>query len=537
MGQGRTMKLPRRECLGWIGAAALAPLVGCQPPARQVTGGFVGMDPGRGHHLLSASPGGGAPEQRRTDVLVLGAGVAGLAAARALRASGIEDIVVLELEDQAGGNARGGLLKGLACPLGAHYLPVPGDAAPELQQWLEEIGLRTREAGRWVYDERYLCHSPQDRLYFNGHWQDGLLPMQGVGPATLAQYRHFSALVEKERTSGRYAMPTVKLPDHPETRALQRLTMAQWLDTQGLGDPHLRWYLDYACRDDYGAGLAHVNAWAGLHYFASRNGFFAPGDGPGDAEPLLTWPEGNHWLTQHLATGLGERLRTGQLVRSVKETRRGVSVEAIDLARAATVQWQARSVVVALPAFVAARVMETPPEALRQLAAQTINAPWVVVNLHIEQALRDKAGAAPSWDNVVYGSRGLGYVDASHQSLDPRDGPRVLSWYLPLGGEGPAARASVRDQPWTHWHALAIQALSGAHPDLPEKLSAVAVSRFGHGMATPVVGAPPPVAPQTPRVAFAHSDWAGYSVFEEAFTRGLLAGDFIAQAWRGQQPT
>jgi monoamine oxidase len=502
------MNMLRRDCLGWMGAAAITPLIGCQPKTPNLSGGFVGLDPARGHQLLSAAPNGMA-EQRRADVLVLGAGVAGLAAARALRDAGVENIAVLELEDRAGGNARGGQMKGLACPLGAHYLPVPGDAAPELQHWLEELGLRRREAGRWVYDERHLCHSPQDRLYVNGQWQDGLLPMQGVGPNTLAQYRRFSALVEKERQSGRYAMPTVRLPDHPDTRALQQRSMAHWLGEQGLTDPHLRWYLNYACRDDYGAGLERVSAWAGLHYFAGRNGFFAPGDGPGNAEPILTWPEGNDWLTQRLAKGLGDRLHTGQLVRRVQETRQGVTVDVIDLARSVTVQWQARSVVMALPAFVAARILEASPDALRQLAAQTVYAPWVVVNLHLSGELRDKAGAAPSWDNVVYGGGGLGYVDA-----------------------GAAARSAVRDQPWEHWHALALQELSGAHPDLPGKVTEVAVSRFGHGMAIPTVGLTLPTAPHTSRMAFAHSDWAGYSVFEEAFTRGHLAGAYIAKNWR-----
>ena len=30
--------------------------------------------------------------------------------------------------------------------------------------------------------------------------------------------------------------------------------------------------------------------------------------------------------------------------------------------------------------------------------------------------------------------------------------------------------------------------------------------------------------PGTARLAFAHADWSGYSVFEEAFTRGHAAG-------------
>ena len=54
--------------------------------------------------------------------------------------------------------------------------------------------------------------------------------------------------------------------------------IAAWLAAEGLDDIRLRAYLDYACRDDYGAGLDTVSAWAGLHYFACRHGFDAPGE-------------------------------------------------------------------------------------------------------------------------------------------------------------------------------------------------------------------------------------------------------------------
>jgi hypothetical protein len=34
--------------------------------------------------------------------------------------------------------------------------------------------------------------------------------------------------------------------------------------------------------------------------------------------------------------------------------------------------------------------------------------------------------------------------------------------------------------------------------------------------------------PTSDRLAFAHADWSGYSVFEEAFTRGHAAGLWTA---------
>jgi hypothetical protein len=240
-----------------------------------------------------------------------------------LRLAGIEDFTLLELEDTAGGNARGGMVNGIACPLGAHYLPVPGDDAREVQDLLEELGLRQRVAGRWEYDERTLCHSPQERLFFHGEWQDGLLPVHGVGVDTMAQYRKFAQRIDALQHAAHFAIPTLKVAVTPELLALDAIAFSRWLDSEGFSDVQLRWYLDYCCRDDYGAGIEQVSAWAGIHYFASRHGFHAPGDPSGsanDANPerdgVLTWPEGNGWLTKQLAAPLGERLRTARSSRA-----------------------------------------------------------------------------------------------------------------------------------------------------------------------------------------------------------------------------
>jgi monoamine oxidase len=460
-------------------------------------------------------------------VVVAGAGVAGLAAARALRAGGIEDLAVLDLEDEAGGNSRAGVLGGLACPWGAHYLPLPGDDAREVQDLLEEVGLRRRVAGRWRYDERHLCHSPQERLFSGGAWHEGLLPVHDADPATLAQYRRFAAAVRSAARAARYTLPAGE--PQPAQLALDAEPFARWLDREGFTAPDLRWYLDYCCRDDYGAGTAVVSAWAGLHYFASRHGFQAPGE-EGERDAVLTWPEGNAWLARRLAAPLGERLRTGRVVLRVAESRHGVEVDALDLASGALERWQAAHVVLALPAAVAARLLAAAPGPLRAAGAATRSAPWVVVNLQLEAPLADRPGAAPAWDNVLQDGLGLGYVDATHQRLDPRPGPTVLTWYH---APGEAARGELLHRPWSHWRDLALADLAPAHPDLPRRLQRVAVARYGHAMAIPVPGARARLAGlplRGPRVSLAHADWAGYSVFEEAFTLGHRAGEHAARA-------
>lgn len=496
-------------------------MLGCGKET-EVTGALGGAHHERGHLLRQQRTWPAPVSAGRVQVLIAGGGVAGLAAARGLRQRGVEDFALLELEDSPGGNSRAGAVSGIACPLGAHYLPVPGDDAREVQEWLEELGLRRRVAGRWTYDEQHLCHSPQERLFFQGEWQEGLLPVQGVDAGTFAQYRRFAELVEQAGRAARFTVPSPQRPA-PAHLSLDALTFAQWLNQEGLVNPQLRWYLDYCCRDDYGAGIDTVSAWAGIHYFASRHGFQAPGTEAGEPDSVLTWPEGNGWLVGRLAAPLGDRLRTGRVVLRIAESQRGVEVDAWNAATQGIERWQAQHCIIALPLFVAARVLENAPAALRERAATSRYAPWAVANLHLREPLRDRGGAAPAWDNVIYGAAGLGYVDAKHQSLDPRPGPTVLSCYR---APGPGARGQMLARSWAQWQQEVVAELSAPHPDLPARITRIEVARYGHAMAIPVPGTLAQVAqgmPQNARLAFAHSDWAGYSIFEEAFTAGHRA--------------
>ena len=512
-------------------------------------GGWLGASHERGHRLRQA--GAFTPDMtRRCAVAIVGAGVAGLAAARAVQRAGIDDVQVFELEDEAGGNARGHRLAGMACPLGAHYLPLPGPDAHEVSELLHELGLLRSVAGRTVADERHLCHSPQERLWVDGQWIDGLLPPAARGSARERQYQRFSRLVAEASRALHFTIPSRRAAWSAGLAALDAVTFAQWLDAQGLDDPGLRWHLDYACRDDYGADSAAVSAWAGLHYFASRHGFHAPGDGDApEREAVFTWPEGNAWLTRQLATPLAERLHAAALVRRVEASRHEVALDVLSLAATPrSERWLAQQVVLALPLHAAARIVAQAPAALTQADAQLMHAPWLVANLHLRSPLTDKPGAPPSWDNVLYDPGGdplaLGYVDAMHQSLRPAPGPTVLTAYWALG-QGDRAdlarrRQALIDEPWSAWAGRVVADLARAHPDLPAKTARVDLMRYGHAMAIPAPGVRGNAAlqalaqPLAAQLHFAHSDLAGYSVFEEAFALGDAAGR--AAAKRINQP-
>lgn len=547
----------RRLLQAGLGAGVLG-MAGCSSsPAdlgaalAHVQGSFGGPDVARGHALRDKTRGdvGGEVVTRHAHTVIVGGGVAGLAAARGLRLRGRDDFVLLELEDEAGGNARATSLQGLAAPTAAHYLPVPAEHDADLQQFLADCGLLRRDAlGRWQPNERHLCHSPQERLFFDGQWHAGLLPLEGVGADTLAQYRHFAELVQQARQNNRYQIPvqySKSKPDlYPEKLAQDALTFDNFLQKNQLTDPQLRWHLSYCCRDEYGAGLHQVSAWAGIHYFAARHGFAVPTGAPDEyerSEGLFTWAQGNAWLTEQLAEPLADRLLTGQVVHRVEVQRHGVQVDAIQAHSGVAMRWQAQHVILALPAHLALRVLVNPPALLREAAQAITHAPWVVCNLRLHAPLIDRGGVAPAWDSVVYGVHGLGLVNAQHQDLHPvPTGPQVLTHYRALGDwpDPHTARAELLRQPWQHWLHQAVTELLPAHPELPEHLTHAQVVRHGHGMVIPTQGLMNHLSrlrlmmqdsslQKSQRLHLAHSDWAGYSIFEEAFALGLQAAKWV----------
>jgi len=532
----------RRAFLGHLaqGATALAApaiLSGCVKPddwRTRVDGRWIGDNAALGHRVrdlanaAAASPPAGA-RARRCDVLVVGSGIAGLSAARALQRAGITDFAVLELEDQPGGNSRGHAMQGLRCPLGAHYLPLPGPSAPDIQAWLVEIGLAKQTAAGLKWDERHLCHSPQERLFIDGRWQDGLLPDVARDSSTQAQYRLLARAIADAGRIG-FALPTARAPWTPAHAALDAITAAQWLRAQGVVDPLVLAYLDYCCRDDYGAGSDTVSAWALVHYFASRHGFSAPGDDANDLDPVLTWPDGNAPLAQALRQPFVDRVQTGRAVFRIDEGLQGVTAWAF--AGAEIERWSAKQVVVATPLFIAAHVLTAPPAALVAAARQQRRAPWMVANLRLDALPLDRVGAPLSWDNVIHGSPSLGYVDAQHQSLERVVGPRLLTAYWAFADSD---RRRLLEMPWQDATQMILDDLRGVHPDLSERLQQVDIVRHGHAMAIPTPGlrssaALAAVPDSAARVSFAHADLSAYSVFEEAFTRGDAAGRRVARA-------
>ena len=527
----RHLKLTRRDAIGALAATASG-FGGCgwRGPDRTLyaPGRIVGADVSRGH-LLRARYEPVAPSATfRYDTVVIGGGISGLAAAAALDESGHHNYLLCELADEPGGNAVAGTNAVSRYPWGAHYVPVLDPTDQPLLALFQRLGIvrDLDDAGLPIYEESVLCADPDERLWIQGQWQEGFLPTVGVGTADRGEMQRFAQLTalwrERRGRDGRraFGLPLAWSSEDPQIEALDQVAFDVYLDQQGFSSKPLRWYLDYCCRDDFGAPTSGVSAWAGLHYFCARQGR-AANAARGD---VVTWPEGNAFLARALTASLRGTLRTGWIARRISIERGLVEVDVFDVRSSQTLRIEAAAAVLAVPAHVLAHLVPEKSE----VSATAEHTPWVVANVTLS-ARPEGLGAALAWDNVVYQSPLLGYVVADHQALGaPRDAV-VITYYWPLS-ERPAseARRWAIQRSQADWCADFLAELLRIHPELRGHVEQVDVWIWGHGMIRPSPGYGGEASRRARRRAqpplfFAHTDLSGMSVFEEAFWLGRAA--------------
>lgn len=524
--------MKRRRFLQATASAPALILGGCK--AQTIPGSIVGGAQRTGHILRQGGPLPTHSRTEKTDVLILGAGIAGLAAARQLNSGKHSDFLVLDLEGQPGGNSQGGSNEVAAYPWGAHYVPLPGPDCREVREFFGEIGLIKGHdaAGRPIYDELSLCADPQERIFIHGQWEEGIVPNVGLTETELAQFQSFNAEMDRWRAAkGADGLPAFTLPADrssrdPDLLALDSQTMGDWMTAKGWTCEPLRWLVDYSCRDDFGGTVDQVSAWAGIHYFASRHSDAANAD----RETMLTWPEGNAWLVKKLAEHTTDRIRTHTLVLRTTTEGRQVHVDALDVRTGETTRITAKAVVCALPRFIAQRVIG----GLQPLPGLLTYSPWVVANLTLDE-LPPSPGALPAWDSVVYRGPSLGYVNASHQSLHPVPRRTVITQYDTLCDAPPAkSREWMLTQTHEQWCERVFRSLAAPHPNLRQHTQQLDIWLWGHGMIRPEPGfitgtTRAAMQNHQPPVFFAHSDMSGLSLFEEAYTRGVHAASALTQ--------
>ena len=494
--------------------------------------------PGResGHFLRDARTLPAPSSVIDTEIAILGSGIAGLTAGWKLQREGHRDFLLLEGPERFG-NAAGGHFGTLAFPTGAHYLPLPSVEAAHVREILHDLGVLQKNPAATApyYDERYLLHAPAERILFNGSWQEGILPRDGVPAAELIEHERFARQMDTLKTvhgsDGKrvFVIPSALASQDPTWLALDRITFKTWLEQENYRAPTLHWYADYCTRDDYGAGYDRVSAWAGLHYFCSRGGE-AENASPG---AWLTWPDGLQPLASGLAQSIGAR-RTAGTAASVKRTAHGVEIVCFELINGRPRSWlvRAKKAICAMPLFVAARVVDALPAlGFDSAAHMPTYTPWLVANFLMKRFPQELPAVPLSWDNVIYGGNGLGYVLSTHQDIRVTPPEKtVFTSYVALADFTPqAARQWLQNASPAALLERASAELKIAYgARFAAHVERVDITLRAHAMATPRPGFRSNPGIEALRQAdgallFAHADLSGFSVFEEAAWWGYAA--------------
>lgn len=497
-------------------------------------GEIVGQSAQLGHILREARA-FEVPADKWTNVKVaiIGGGVAGLSAAWKLQKSELSDFVVLELEKETGGTSRSGEGQPVGHPWGAHYLPVPFKENTELITLLDEMQLTEGLGpdGQVLIKEQYLCREPEERVFYKGRWYDGLYLHVGENEEEKQQFAAFQRKIDEwvnwRDPKGRraFVVPSALGSDDAAVTALDKITFRDWLRQNRFTSERLEWFCDYACRDDYGLKLDQTSAWAGLFYFCSR--VRKSGD---ESQPFITFPEGNGRFVRHLARSANEKILASHVVVSVVPNDQGVDV--VCLSGSELRGFRCEKAIYASPIFTAPYVIRGFREDAPFNAAEFQHNAWFVANLFLKDRPKPRfARDFPlAWDNVLYESPSLGYVNATHQKgIDY--GPAVFTYYYPMCHEE-GGRTKLFNYEWRDLADVCLTDLARAHPEIYDLCERLDIMRWGHAMISPrpgfIWGGERQKAMQPYRnIHFAHTDLSGIALFEEAFYHGLRAASEI----------
>ncbi|MGE8709097.1 NAD(P)-binding protein [Leptospira interrogans] len=470
----------------------------------------------------------------KVKVLILGAGISGLSAGYYLYKSSFDEFKILELENDPGGNSKSGKNSIGSFPWGAHYLPQPNEEAVLVRKFLEEnkIIIGKDKNGKPIYEEKYLCFDPEERIFYQGRWNEGLFPGGTPGSVSANEEQKFKNFIRIWRSKiGRDGKKAFSIPidlssRDPEFLKLDRINFFEYIKEQGFRTKELFWFLDYSVRDDFGGSMNTVSAWIGLHYFCSR-----PVDENGEDLTLLTWPEGNGFLVEKLRSPIQSKIQTETLIEKIKPSASKKARFEVQVYQPFTKEQKhllCDSIVYALPAFTRKYILDETSNVTEGL----VYSPWLVANLSVDKVPTGK-GIPPCWDNVIYQSPSLGYIVSTHQDLRASREKSILTYYQAFGEKDTiSTRKRMMKTSWEDWKESIFFDLKKAHPDIEKRTQNIDVMTYAHAMIRPIPGLiwggqREKLSVSYPNLHFAHSDLSGISIFEEALTRGYNAANKI----------
>ena len=413
------------------------------------------------------------PTSKRHAALIIGGGVSGVSAGWKLARSGVTDFVILDIGDQLGGTSISGHVgNGIAFPWGAHYINTPPMEADCILEVLEELQVVVdyTPLGWPIMNPDYVLREPGERLFIENRWVENLDPFSTGTQADQQAFEEFQTdmlrwtLYRGADQRRAFTLPLEYSSTDPEVRALDKITMHEYMRQKGWDSERLDWFVNYGCRDDYACPIDEVSAWAGIHYYACR--YYASQLQDRFPVHTVTWPEGNAFLVNGMAQRFSSaNVRLNALVLSIRQQEDEVFVTFMDTHTRQFTTLRGQTAIYAGQKHIANYIIPNLPDDQKTAFQECRYTPWLTGSIHLKRLPRTTQSAL-AWDNVMYESKGLGYIAAEHQTREAAnsEGPSVLTYYLPFAREPDIKRRELLDKGHDFWVNEIMKDLWQMHP-------------------------------------------------------------------------
>jgi len=322
-------------------------------PGELTRGQFIATSVAGGAHTARAKPpaarrpkpAAGAA-RRHADVVVVGAGFAGLTAARAIRQAG-RSVIVLEARDRVGGRVwNHDLGGGRVAERGGTFIGPTQDRVAALAKALGVNTFPTYDTGEDLYV------ADGTRLTYSDTGATGIAPPD---PQILAELATVIGQLDKLAATIDVQEPWA----HPQAAAWEALTLQTWLDQQIVMSARFQEVASLATRPIFGAEPRELSLLFTLFYLASSGDELNPGTfernfSTRNGAQMSRFVGGSQLIALRVAQALGSGVVLGAPVRRISQTRSGVTVVSDRL----TVS--AKRAIVAVPPTLAGRIAYDP---------------------------------------------------------------------------------------------------------------------------------------------------------------------------------